>query len=151
MLVSRLRLFVRSLVPCTLVTACHPAAAPSRADTVVPAARSGAGQIRRTLVAQHDVVEWPGWETRIYVIEYPPGAAAPAHIHPAVGVGYVLEGRFESSFAGEAPTTVEAGHGFVDRAGAVHTLFRNPDPERTLRFVIAYTIRRGEPTLEVVG
>jgi len=92
----------------------------------------------------------PGWETRLYLIEYPPGVVAPRHAHPFVGIGYVLEGRFESAFEGETPTIVESGRSFVDKAEVVHVLFRNPDPVHPLRFLIAYTIRKGEPQMHVV-
>jgi len=92
----------------------------------------------------------PGWETRLYLIEYPPGVVAPRHAHPVVGIGYVLEGRFESAFEGETPTVVEAGRSFVDKAEVVHVLFRNPDPIHPLRFLIAYTIRKGEALMHVV-
>ena len=53
-------------------------------------------QIERELLAQQDVREMPGWETRLYLIEYPPGVAASRHAHPVVGIGYVLEGRLFS-------------------------------------------------------
>jgi quercetin dioxygenase-like cupin family protein len=109
------------------------------------------GEIRRVLLAQHDVDDMPGWETRLYLIEYPPGASAPPHTHPATGVGYVLEGRFESQFDGETPTFGEQGQAFVDKTGVIHVRFRNADPDRTLRFVIAYTIRRGEQPLHPVA
>ena len=107
-------------------------------------------EISRQLLSQQDVPAMPGWETRLYLIEYPPGTQAPRHSHPAIGIGYVLEGRFESAFEGEAPAIVEAGHSFVDKADTVHVLFRNPDPTRRLRFLIAYTIRKGEPLMRPV-
>jgi quercetin dioxygenase-like cupin family protein len=86
----------------------------------------------------------------MYLIEYPAGAVAPPHVHPVVGLGYVLEGRFESAFEGEAPIMVEAGHSFVDKAEVPHVFFRNADPARPLRFLIAYTIRKGEPSMRVL-
>jgi quercetin dioxygenase-like cupin family protein len=113
---------------------------PATAAVTGPAPR----EIRRTLLSEQPIADLPGWDTRLYLIEYPPGAAAPPHVHPAVGVGYVLTGRFESAFEGEPPIVVEEGQSFVDAANVVHTLFRNPDSERPLRFLIAYTMRRGE-------
>jgi quercetin dioxygenase-like cupin family protein len=126
---------------CAALTAC--AAAPT---PLAPRGSADAG-IRRTLVGQHPVVGLPGWETRVYLIEYPPGAAAPPHVHPAAGIGYVIEGRFVSAFGAEAEVEVGAGRGFVDQAGAVHRVFRNPDREHGLRFLVAYTLREGDPPL----
>jgi quercetin dioxygenase-like cupin family protein len=85
----------------------------------------------------------PGWETRLYLVEYGPGAVAPLHVHPAVGVGLVLDGGFESAFGDDPVVQVRAGQGFVDPAGVPHRVFRNASCDHELRFVIAYTIRTG--------
>jgi quercetin dioxygenase-like cupin family protein len=106
--------------------------------------------IRRTLIESRPSTDLPGWETRLYLIEYPPGTAAPVHVHPVVGVGLVLGGRFESAFGDEAVVTVPAGQGFVDPAGIPHRVFRNPSPDEELRFVVAYTIRAGQEPLHLV-
>jgi mannose-6-phosphate isomerase-like protein (cupin superfamily) len=90
------------------------------------------------------VIDLPGWETRLYLIEYGPGAVAPLHVHPAVGVGLVLDGTFESAFGDDQAVQVHAGQGFVDPAGVPHRVFRNFGSDHGLRFVIAYTIRTGE-------
>src|SRR5512141_2882999 len=47
--------------------------------------------VRRTLIARHPAHE-AGWETRLYLVEYPPGASAAPHVHPAVGIGWVIDG-----------------------------------------------------------
>jgi quercetin dioxygenase-like cupin family protein len=146
------RAIVRYVVPCTWLAACRGARPPPDvAATTAAASSSSRSAISRRLIAQQELPDLPGWETRLYLIEYPPGAAAPPHVHPAIGLGYVLAGRFESAFEREEPIVVEQGKSFIDRAGAVHTLFRNPDPERPLRFLIAYTIRRGEEPLRAAA
>jgi quercetin dioxygenase-like cupin family protein len=111
-----------------------------------PATIAGAGLssgIRRTIIGRAPAHEG-GWETRLYLIEYPPGAAAPPHVHPVVGVGWVIEGEFESAFGDDAVTTVKAGQSFTDLDRVPHRVFRNTSTEHPLRFVIAYTIRTGE-------
>ena len=143
-----------AFLPWALLAACHGSTPAASGPPAPPAAQgvetAASKEITRRLLSQQDVQEMPGWETRLYLIEYPPGVQAPRHAHPAVGIGYVLEGRFESAFEGEMPAIVEAGHSFVDKADVVHVLFRNPDPLRPLRFLIAYTIRKGEPLMRVV-
>lgn len=109
-----------------------------------------AGGIRRRLIDRRPATDLPGWETRLYLVEYPPGAAAPVHVHPAVGVGYVLEGRFESAFDAEPVVEVRSGQGFVDQAGVTHRVFRNASPDQALRFVVAYTLRTGEEPFHLV-
>jgi quercetin dioxygenase-like cupin family protein len=100
-------------------------------------------EIRRTLLASAPVPEQPGFESRIYLVEYPSGAVGKLHLHTQQCVGYVLEGSFESSFGDDAPTEVHAGQAFVDLPGKPHH-FKNADSARPLRFVVAGTFRTGE-------
>ena len=111
-------------------------------------AATAAPPISRTLLEHHDLEESPGWETRLYLIHYEPGVAAPVHHHPVEGMGYVVRGSFESAFQGEAPVVIREGQSFRDRALVPHTLFRNLDPSKPLEFVIAYVVRKDAPVLE---
>lgn len=127
------------------LVACHPAKPAEPASVSAPkVGQAGASGIRRTLIDHRPAADLPGWETRLYLIEYAPGAAAPPHMHPAVGVGLVLDGRFESAFGNEPVVQVQAGQGFVDQSGVPHRVFKNPSPDHELRFVVAYTIRADE-------
>ncbi|HEX3906001.1 MAG TPA: cupin domain-containing protein [Polyangia bacterium] len=111
----------------------------------MPPADSATG-VRRTIIGRAPAHE-AGWETRLYLIEYPPGAAAPPHIHPVVGVGWVVEGEFESAFGDGGVTRVRAGQAFTDLAEVPHRLFRNTSAQHPLRFVIGYTIRNDDESL----
>ena len=104
--------------------------------------------ISRTLLAHYDLPQMPGWESRLYLVEYGPGVTAPVHHHPVRGLGYVLSGRFESAFGSESPALVHAGQGFIERENLTHTLFRNPDPIHSLKFVISFVVRTGAPVVE---
>jgi quercetin dioxygenase-like cupin family protein len=120
--------------------------------TLAPAASAPAGTsvgIRRTIIGRTPAHE-AGWETRLYLIEYPPGAAAAPHTHPVVGVGWVVEGEFESAFGDGPVTKVGAGQSFTDLADVRHRLFRNTSADHPLRFVIAYTIRSGDENFRSV-
>ena len=103
--------------------------------------------ITRTLLGQYDLDALPGWENRLYLVEYAPGVAAPLHHHPVQGLGYVISGSFESAFAGEAPVIVHEGQSFIERAQIAHTLFRNVDSARPLQFVIGWVVPKGAPVL----
>ena len=104
-------------------------------------------EVKRTLLTQKELADSPGLESRIYLIEFPPGRESKLHLHTVVGVGYVLEGRFESAF-GDGPTmTKHAGEGFVDLAGSIHH-FRNSDPMRQLRFIVTGTFHKDEPLFQ---
>jgi quercetin dioxygenase-like cupin family protein len=108
-------------------------------------AESRAGQIRRTLLCSSPVEGLPEWETRLYLIEYPPGADGGGHHHPAVGLGYVLRGTILSAFGDERPIAIREGESFVDAAHRIHAFSRNASKTEPLRFVIAYTVKRGDP------
>jgi quercetin dioxygenase-like cupin family protein len=106
---------------------------------------SGTTDIRRTLLCSSPVEGLPGWETRLYLIEYPPGADASGHHHPVVGLGYMLSGAILSAFGAEQPGTIREGESFVDAAHRIHTVSRNASKTESVRFVVAYTVRQGEP------
>jgi len=108
----------------------------------------GAGQeVRRTLLAQRELVDRPGWESRLYLVDFPPAASSPLHVHPVQCVGYVLEGSFESRFGDEPASIKHAGESFVDLADAPHQ-FRNVDSARPLRFLIAGSFPKGAPLFQ---
>jgi quercetin dioxygenase-like cupin family protein len=100
-------------------------------------------EITRLMIGREELANLPGYETRMYLIEFPPGAVSNPHIHSTPGVGYVVEGSFEASYDDGPPLTKHAGEAFVDLPNRVHN-FRNPDPSRWLRFVVAGTYRQDE-------
>lgn len=104
-----------------------------------------ANPVRRTLLCSTPVEGLDGWETRLYLIEYPPSADGGGHHHPVVGLGYMLGGSIFSAFANEDAVAIKAGESFVDAAHITHTVSRNASATDAARFVIAYTVKRGDP------
>jgi quercetin dioxygenase-like cupin family protein len=101
-------------------------------------------EIKRTLLESSPIAEMPGWETRLFLIEYPPGGDGSGHSHPVVGLGYVLEGSVLSAFDDDEVETFKAGQSFVDSA-SFHRVSRNGSETEPLRFLISYAVRIGEP------
>ena len=101
-------------------------------------------EITRTLLQTAPIEALPGWETRLYLITYPPAADASRHSHPVPGIGLVLEGAIISAFDDDPEETITAGQSFTDRA-SFHRVSRNASPTEPMTFVIAYTVRQGEP------
>jgi quercetin dioxygenase-like cupin family protein len=114
-------------------------------------ATSSATEIRRTLLCSSPVEELPGWETRLYLVEYPPGGDSGGHHHPVIGVGYMLSGTILSAFGNEPPVAIREGQSFVDPARQIHTVSRNASTTDPLRFVVAYTVKQGEPVTVLPG
>jgi quercetin dioxygenase-like cupin family protein len=101
-------------------------------------------EVSRVLLQSSPVTNLPGWETRLFLVTYPPGADASRHSHPVAGIGYMLEGAIVSAFDEDPEETISAGQGFTDRA-SFHRVSRNASETEPLRFLIAYTVREGEP------
>ena len=100
-----------------------------------------AGVTRKTL----ERLQLPGDQRELVVAEvtYPPGGVAPLHRHPVGGVIFIVEGVAESAYGDEAPRRYRAGETLQDRPDLPHTLFRNCDPERPLRFLAIYALEPG--------
>jgi hypothetical protein len=60
------------------------------------------------------------------------------------GLGYVLEGTMVSAFDDDVEEIIIAGQGFQDKA-SFHRMSRNCSATESMRFVIAYTVKMGEP------
>ncbi len=116
-------------------------AVPSSADPSSSAAHPP-GITRRVL--QATPVESSGDELRLMAMEFPPGAASPVHLHPAVGLCYVVEGTAVSQYEGEPLKVFRAGDSYQDEAARKHLVFRNASGTNTLRFVCASKLRKGE-------
>ena len=101
-------------------------------------------EITRQLLQTAPVEGMPGWETRLFLITYPAGADASGHSHPVPGIGYVLEGSVVSAFDDDDEEVVFAGQSFQDKA-SFHRVSRNGSRTQTTRFLIAYTVKAGEP------
>jgi quercetin dioxygenase-like cupin family protein len=87
----------------------------------------------------------PGDHRELVVAEvtYPPGGVAPLHRHPVGGVVFIIEGVAESAYGSNDPRRYRAGETLQDRADIPHTLFRNCDPDRPLRFLTIYALEAG--------
>ncbi len=87
----------------------------------------------------------PGDHRELVVVEvtYPPGGVAPLHRHPVGGAIYIVEGVAESAYGSDEPRQYRAGETLQDQADIPHTLFRNCDAERPLRFLTIYVLEPG--------
>jgi quercetin dioxygenase-like cupin family protein len=101
-------------------------------------------EITRQLLQTTTVEGMPGWETRLFLITYPAGADGSGHSHPVPGIGYVLEGTMVSAFDNDAEEIILAGQSFQDKA-SFHRVSRNGSVTEPMRFLIAYTVKTGEP------
>ncbi len=101
-------------------------------------------EVSRTII-QRTAIEGSNEELRLMLVEFPPGYSSPAHIHPVVGLNYIVEGIAESQYEGEDLKTLNTGASYQDLANKKHLVFRNPSQTAALRFLVAYKIRKDQP------
>ena len=82
-------------------------------------------------------------ELQMMLVTFPPGAQSEPHVHPVEGMNYIVEGTAESQYEGHPLERYEAGDSYLDLASVTHKVFRNPSKTRSLKFVIAFKIKRG--------
>lgn len=136
-------------IPFVLVLVALPAIAAGPGGTPPAPASARTPPAISRIELEHSDVPGTDLETRLYLITCAPGAAAPLHHHPVEGIGYIIEGVARSAFGTDAPVTLTAGQGFHDQAMTAHTVFANADARKPLKFLVAYTVRKGTPVMEV--
>jgi quercetin dioxygenase-like cupin family protein len=112
-----------------------------RSDAPINPPAGFAGVTRKVL----ERLPLSGESRELVVVEvtYPPGGVAPLHRHPVGGAIYIVEGVAESPYGDDAPRRYKTGDTLQDKADVPHTLFRNCDPDRPLRFLTIYVLEPG--------
>jgi quercetin dioxygenase-like cupin family protein len=130
------RLPSRFIHVCMLAALCAAAFNIHATDTVKP--------ITRTVLEQRPI---PGTDEtmEIILVVFQPGVAAPLHHHSVAGLNYILEGTAESAYGNDAPKTYRAGDTLQDLPGVPHTVFRNVDKHKPLRFLIFANVHVNQP------
>ncbi|WP_035966418.1 cupin domain-containing protein [Bradyrhizobium sp. YR681] len=112
-----------------------------RTDGQLSARQAGFADVTRKVLER---LPMPGnQELMVVEVSYPPGGVAPLHRHPVAGAIYIVEGVAESAYGSDEPRQYRAGETLQDRADLPHTLFRNCDPDRPLRFLTIYVLEPG--------
>ena len=101
----------------------------------------------RVELARREIPGAGDQEAVLFLISLPPGAAAPVHAHPGIGVGYVLEGIYESQYEGEELMRFTAGDAIYDLANTPHLIARNGSTTLPLRFLMTFVVPKGGPTI----
>jgi quercetin dioxygenase-like cupin family protein len=100
--------------------------------------------ITRTVLEQRPI---PGTDEsmEIILVVYQPGVVAPLHHHSVAGLNYILEGTAESAYGNDPPKRYHAGDTFPDLPNMPHTVFRNADKQKPLRFLIFANVHANQP------
>ena len=76
--------------------------------------------LKATLIYRGDLVDMPGQEVVVQLVEFAPRGSTGKHIHPGHEVSYVLEGSGTKEVEGEGLSPLKAGTSAYVPAGKVH-------------------------------
>lgn len=102
-----------------------------------------------TPLFKRDLPNVPGKAMVAVEVSFPPGAAAPAHTHPASAFlyAYVLSGEIVSAVDADPPRVFKAGESWYEAPGARHTVTRNPSKDTPARILVVFITNPDEPKL----
>jgi quercetin dioxygenase-like cupin family protein len=93
-----------------------------------------------------DLADYPGKESRMLEVSYPPGARDMVHRHDAHVFVYVLEGQIVMQVKGQPAVTLTAGQTFYEGPTDVHVVGRNASNSEPARFVVVLLKAKGLPS-----
>ena len=89
----------------------------------------------------------PGREVRITLLDRGPGNTSPPHRHPGhYTFGYVAEGTYELGINGGPTRMLRAGDVFYEPPGALHSVSRNPSPDKPMKIVVFMVADQSKPS-----
>jgi quercetin dioxygenase-like cupin family protein len=110
--------------------------------SVAQPAAGGAGPL-----LTQPLVDLPGREVRISLLDREPGSNSARHRHPGHHTfGYVIEGTYEFGINGEPSRTLKAGQTFYEPPTAVHSTSRNPSADSRTKILIFMVADQKNPS-----
>ena len=105
---------------------------------------------RVTPLMTQALADYPGKETLMLTVDYPPGAVDPVHRHDAHGFIYVLEGSIVMGVKGGKEVTLTPGQTFYEGPNDVHTVGRNASLTKPAKFLVFLLKNSDQPVLTPV-
>ena len=102
-----------------------------------------------TLVFDHVLPNVPGKSLRGVLVEYDPGAATPAHTHPASAfiAATVIEGAIASKVNDGPEKVYRAGQSFSEMPGDRHEVSRNASDSEPAKLLAVFVLDTSETAL----
>jgi len=112
------------------------------ATSAAQTAAAGAG----ALLTQ-PLVDLPGREVRISLLDRDPGASSARHRHPGHHTfGYVIEGTYEFGINGQPSRVLNAGETFYEPPTAIHSTSRNPSTDKRVKILVFMVADQKNPS-----
>jgi len=96
-----------------------------------------------TTVQSEPLVGMPNKRITTQLVRFPPGAAAPRHVHGGDLSVYVLKGSVRSEHAGMPIAEFHAGQMFYEPQGTVHVFIENPSATETAELLAVMVHEEG--------
>ena len=100
-----------------------------------------------TPLMSKDLMDFPGKEGLVIIVEYPPGGSDPIHRHNAHAFLYVLEGSVVMQLKGGKEITLTPGQTFYEGPNDVHVVGRNASSTKPAKFLVFLVKNKGVPPL----
>jgi len=104
-----------------------------------------------TVVFDQALPNVPGKSMRAVLVEYEPGGASPAHMHPKSAFIYatVLEGAIRSQVNDGAVKTYKAGQSWTELPGDRHSVSANASKTRRAKLLAVFVLDSTEKELVI--
>ena len=100
-----------------------------------------------TTLMSKDLMDCPGKEGEMVIVEYAPGWSDPIHRHNAYAFVYVLEGSVVMQLQGGKEITLTPGQTFFEGPNDVHVVGRNASSTKPAKFLVFLVKNKGAPVL----
>ena len=102
-----------------------------------------------TPALQQAIPNIPGKSLIAVVVDYPPGAASPSHLHAtsAFIYAYVVSGAIESQVNDGPKQILHAGESFYEPPGARHAVSRNASKTQPAKLLAVFVVDTGDTPL----
>jgi quercetin dioxygenase-like cupin family protein len=105
-----------------------------------------ADQVKITDLMTKDLVNVPGKEVTMIVVDYPPGAD-PVQRQNASAFVYVLEGSIVMQMKGGEKVTLHPGDTFYEDPEGIHLVGKNASDTKPAKFLVFLVKDKGAPLL----
>jgi quercetin dioxygenase-like cupin family protein len=98
-----------------------------------------------TPLIRKDLAGFPGEQSLMYTVDFPPGFSSPVHRHSAQVSVYVLEGFVVMQVRGQKEVTLGAGQSFYEGPNDIHVVSRNASSTKPAKFLVFLINKKGAP------
>ena len=106
------------------------------------------GEETTTPLQRRELVDVPGKTGMLVLVNYAPGQASKAHVHPGSVFAYVVEGEVVSQLEGQSPVTYRAGQSWYEPPRVPHLVSRNASDTAPAKLLAWLILDDGAPPKE---